>query len=450
MKKIIILTIFLVLLSSVVYAAGTSFDNAEQINAGEIKSGKLSDDQIDYYKVNVNSGQEIVVNIAYGGGGNVFYFYNDKREQKTSSGLSGADKGFSYYYFASSTENGVYYLAIARSYGQPEYNLNISYIDASDAGSGKDIGISFEDAYLIKEGAYNGTTFSGNHGTDKSDMYKIELKKDDRLTVVFTPQMFLTNGKYSSVDVDLFDSNRNKLLSKGTQNPGSIFNISYLSKVDQILYMSVGNYDGGLYHMDVKIEPNQKEKICTPKDQHCSDDYYSVEQCSDDGTEWGVVKKCDNGCAYSSDGTYGCVEKTASTSFEAPTSTKVGGSSVLGAYLKALLAKATLYFVISVGAVVFIIILIIILVVVLNSKKGKQSETKSTAPVEPDNTISAPITDINIPEPLTPEEEEKVNKILPIVKNLRQKNNSDDQIKKAFLDKGWDEKIVNEAMNRSK
>lgn len=110
-----------------------------------------------------------------------------------------------------------------------EYELTEYY----DAGLGTDAGSDFDHAYPINPGTCNGYLSLQASGSDKSDWYFVELKSGQTISLKLIP------GVEDSIQFELYDQNRNRLIQVKPKNPGAIVNDSWTSSISQYIYIAI-------------------------------------------------------------------------------------------------------------------------------------------------------------------------------------------------------------------
>ena len=360
-KSVIIILLFLMLLMPLVSAAGTSFDDAQMISVGDY-SGVATKDSPVYYKIVIGSGQRVNINISYSlieknGHGRV-EFFDESRESITKSDSDyvthenptqkievhrvAADPGATLYMKVSAYGEYDWYASSL------SYYLIISLEDNSDIGSGKDAGADFDTAMPILPGYYpKNWLIAGESGNDEKDMYKLDLKKNEKLTIKLTPETKALLG------LAIYDGNRALQYHREAPNTGAIISVDYMGSNDQTVYVAAlrdfGGALGGYYSLNLSVE--QVQAVCSAGAKKC--DGNSLMQCSSDGTKFTLYKTCDYGCKNNACSSPPSSQKTTSSS----SSDNLGAA---GTVLGGIFGAAVLYIIVVIilGILSFVLWLI--------------------------------------------------------------------------------------------
>ncbi|MEM2900363.1 MAG: fibronectin type III domain-containing protein [Thermoplasmata archaeon] len=174
-------------------AASAYTSSAPLITAG-IHSGYLcSDDNNDWYRINVPKNKYIYVNITPNSHLRVdvvlrLYGGTTPRDSDTGIGLGDEVEVCDF------TEDAQEYgLGISLQEGYGAYNFTVEFGEQNDAGSGRDAGKEYLDAVWIDNGTYQGQFV----GLETEDWYNINLTDGDAITVSCKP------GVNSKIKVEL-------------------------------------------------------------------------------------------------------------------------------------------------------------------------------------------------------------------------------------------------------
>ena len=315
MKRVILTACLLLLtisLLSFVSAAGTSFDDAQLVTPGEYSSGVLAKGQVDYYKIDLKSGQYLSLIGEFFNNpdstGKISSFptgiittYNPLRETlfKATKYESKAPKiVVKNEYTASSKESGMIYFSVAAQLSATgTYTLKVSLEDYSDAGSGEDVADTFEGVYQLELGkSYTGSVVAGTYGKDTKDMYRLSVKKGSKIGIKLTPESTALLG------ISVYNSDREKISSNEGANEGAISSLEYTSPESGDLYFSVDRdfygAAGGKYTLELSDLGKGTLPVCTPFKEACSSKKDSVQICSSDGLSWSLKQKCASKSCY--------------------------------------------------------------------------------------------------------------------------------------------------------
>lgn len=268
----------LIILSSFVVAYGTSFENAELIGPGTYEgSGFEVKDPPAYYKINLPSGTEYKMIMTSEGTYNNCMNFNlyDLNRKKLAGGdceNSGALLRWGGYAEQESSE---YYLVLNSGsdgvgdwYYTKNFRLVVEERDVGDAGLGIDVGANFEDALLVEPGTIEGTVIAGCCGNDEKDMYKIDLKKNQNLSLKVTPlKLDSSTTSYPDLSAIIYGEDRRSVISSIYNGEGQIFSLNYFSPMDQTVYFAIlRDSVGGKYSVEVVVKEGQPAKKETTRD----------------------------------------------------------------------------------------------------------------------------------------------------------------------------------------
>ncbi|MCK4393149.1 PPC domain-containing protein, partial [Candidatus Bipolaricaulota bacterium] len=192
---------FLVLCLAMVLLLGTSVFASEQNDAGsgndagDDRQGALSlgtgtftgflgdDDREDWYKIELERGAIVSVNLAVPETANFDLHLNPSGPHsiaRSTYGAAGQDEAIYQYAVG---QAGTCYIRVVLRDGEGEYQLTLGVRNQNDARSGQDASNEREGAYLLTPGTFTG--FLGDD--DKEDWYKIEdLGQGQILSIGFT------------------------------------------------------------------------------------------------------------------------------------------------------------------------------------------------------------------------------------------------------------------------
>jgi len=228
--------------------AGNSFAQALTIGAGSYTGFIDSTDTNDYYKVNLSSGQMILVYLTPPTGSDFdLYLYNPSQSQVASSTLSGNQTDTVSYM---ATSSGDYYIRVKQWSGSGVYSFTVwlsSVTTQNDWSSGTDAGNSRDQALAISPGSGTGYMDS----TDTDDYYKVNVASGSEMSVILNPP----TG--SDFDLYLYDSNGSQVASS-TLSGSQTDTINYTATSAGDWYIRVHLYSGeGTYSLQVSTSsPN--------------------------------------------------------------------------------------------------------------------------------------------------------------------------------------------------
>jgi hypothetical protein len=164
---------------------------------------------------------------------------------------------------SSSRESYTYYIVVhsdlTTSLYDFRYSINVSVIDHFDAASGTDAGDTFESAYRIAPGVYNGhladsNTGADDHGSDDSaDFYKVDLSTAGNISLRIEP------GSKLGVKVSVYGPNRDELGSSYSPNPGAAVELEVKASAPGTYYIGLEPYSSSTYgdysfNLSVKVQ----------------------------------------------------------------------------------------------------------------------------------------------------------------------------------------------------
>jgi hypothetical protein len=178
-----------------------------------------------------------------------------------------------------------------------------------DAGSSTDAGTSFDQALTISPGTYTSylTGYSGiinAVGDDWQDIYKINLQKG--VTYLFK----VTPPSKTTLDLKLYDANRQLLEENSSANAGAIVSLSLTPAANTSVYLTVAHseyaYQDAL--VDYKLEANSSVPLTqfyTCNNQECEaiGEFSSISTCHQSTTKTCYSSSTCNGQCNSSTST---------------------------------------------------------------------------------------------------------------------------------------------------
>jgi len=219
-------------------AGGSSFGTATPLATGQYQGGALLAWQEPfYYSVRVGAGQQITAEArSFAQSGCTVYLYGDNQEELTYSydtnpkiiWLANADKSVH-----------TYYLKIVNDASDvSSFTLSVALANYYDAGSSTDAGATFDQALTIAPGTYTSylTGYAGitdDVGDDWQDVYKIGLQKG------VTYEFKVTPPSKTTLDLKLYDANRQLLKEESSANEGAIVTLSLIPAANTNIFLSV-------------------------------------------------------------------------------------------------------------------------------------------------------------------------------------------------------------------
>ena len=196
-KKVIMLAIGLMLILSTfvvgigsVSAQGDGWDDTEEIEAPGVWNGELNvDNEEDYWKFELEESQIVTINFTAEVDANLrleLYEPTDLgRDQafrlESADGVTDSDD----YMIANGTATDYWFIKVYENFGDyGSYSFEIDITYQNDAGSGGDVASTFDEAYEIEEGGYEGILGD----MDEKDMYKINLEESQVVNIDFTAE----------------------------------------------------------------------------------------------------------------------------------------------------------------------------------------------------------------------------------------------------------------------
>ena len=274
-------------------AGGSSFGTAVLLNPGQYQGGPLQEWQAPiYYSIQVKAGQQITAEAkSFTESGCTVILYNENQEELISNydtnpkviWLANADK---------SVHN--YYLKISNDASAVEsFTLDVSLTDYYDANSSTDAGATFDQALTVTPGTYTSylTGYSGIMnavGDDWQDVYKIGLKKG------VTYEFKVTPPSKTTLDLKLYDANRQLLKEESSANGGAIVALSLVSSADTNVFLSVENSEYAYQDSLVNYKLEAKSSVPLTKFYACDGDYCELvsEFTSKDDCQKSTTKTC--------------------------------------------------------------------------------------------------------------------------------------------------------------
>lgn len=296
------LIVFVSFVSAVSY--GTSFETAKLIGPGIYdESGIARDSPSAYYKIEVPPGKGYKIDFLASGSVDDLSFYDSDRSKLISYDTS----SHPVLYFAGYTgqKSSNYYLVLSSSgsWGpwsfSDHFHLVIEPIEVKDSVTGTDIYSDFDNAVLLsKDGPYgiDKAITGATNAWDNGDMYKFDLKKNEKISIKGTPKKDPWASNYGVFFLNLYDQDRKSIASK-TSSSGALFSAEYISPKDQTVYFSVAREErdwGGPYSLDVSVEDAGNVELCNAGEKKCSDG--NVVKCNTDGVGWKLYSECEKGC----------------------------------------------------------------------------------------------------------------------------------------------------------
>jgi hypothetical protein len=265
MKKIMIIGIvFAILVSSLVSALGNSFETAEQITPGTYSESNIpSGASPVFYKINVDQGQRLVVDLAFTAKGTPsgdVYLYDESRSEIFNKFSEQVKVG---YLFGSEKSSYVVYIKILGmdnwQYSNG-YSMTVSLEDNYDADAQTDAGDVFDTALEISPGSYTSNWLNPDvsgypPGNDKKDIFKVPVNKNDKVAVKLTPSSDLF------ARVSIYDLNRKLVAEKEAFNPGEIIDLNLVAVEGQEVYIEVSGDKRGSYSFNINLNSATSEEI---------------------------------------------------------------------------------------------------------------------------------------------------------------------------------------------
>ncbi|MCX6737387.1 MAG: zinc ribbon domain-containing protein [Candidatus Parcubacteria bacterium] len=238
-------------------AGGTSLGTAVSLSPGQYQGGALLSWQDPfYYSVRVGAGQQMIAEArSFAQSGCTVSLYGDNQEELTFSydtnpkiiWLANADKSVYTYYLKISND----------ASDVSSFTLSVALTNYYDAGSSTDAGATFDQALTIAPGTYTSylTGYAGitdDVGDDWQDVYKIGLQKG------VTYEFKVTPPSKTTLDLKLYDANRQLLKEESSANAGAIVTLSLIPAANTNIFLSVIN--SGYSYQDAlvnyKLEAN--------------------------------------------------------------------------------------------------------------------------------------------------------------------------------------------------
>lgn len=285
---------------STIPVGGSSFGTATLLGPGTYQ-GSMIEEEITFYRVQANAGQEIKVEI--NSNDTWITIFNDKEEE-----LQFGDGDEPVYWLPNSDKSThSLYLKISNEAFAPieSFTLKISLINRYDANSQTDAGDTFEKALNITTGEYQGY-LSGTYplmtpkGDDFKDYYKLSVKKGITYTFKVTPP------SADEIGLELFSVNRESIDEKSSANSGAIVNLSLAPIADTNIFILVahdGPISGEVLNYKLNIDtsvPLTKFYVCAGESCGLAGEFSSKEACQISTTKTCYSSvNCDDQCGGS-------------------------------------------------------------------------------------------------------------------------------------------------------
>ena len=191
LNKAAILSILLLTVSIIPIGASAdqpgndAFGTAEEINEGTHTGSLSQTDEVDYYKITLNSSTIISITFSSDALDDMsLAFYNPSQEEVFILYSSEGTKETDSYYLANETTSAYWYVKIDRYYSESGgYTFSVDLDKQNDAESGVDVSEDHPEAYEIEPK----TEINGYLGDlDEADMYKVMLSPSSIVTLSFS------------------------------------------------------------------------------------------------------------------------------------------------------------------------------------------------------------------------------------------------------------------------
>jgi len=280
-------------------AGGSSFETAILLGPGTYQ-GSLAEDEVIFYRVQANAGQEI--KIETNSGDTWLVIYSDGKEELQ---WSGSDK-FVHWLPNSEKSTHTFYLEISNEAFEPieSFTLQISLINRYDANFQTDAGDTFEKALNVTTGEYQGY-LAGTYpamtpkGDDFKDYYRVSVKKGTTYTFRVTPP------SADEIGLELFNLNRESIDENSSANPGAIVNLSLSPTANTDIFILVehgGPISGEVLSYKLNIDtstPLTRFYVCEEESCELAGEFSSKEECQ---------KATAKDCYQTSSCSGGCIE----------------------------------------------------------------------------------------------------------------------------------------------
>ena len=243
---------------------GDSFETAVPLSLGNYQGGTLEEDSEGYYLIDseVKPGQEIQVQVLFGGTNLGVFLYNQNRQKLTAKEYVGEDDDSSLYWLNGASSPQKYYFRVKNQAinAATLKSVSIKIVNRFDANSQTDAGGSFENALPIEAGQYQGYLDFNYEASDKEDFYKVNLERGQKLTVKVTPPQDLY------IELRIYDKNRSELVNQYSENEGAIITGSIQALTADVFYFAVAPaYEEymdqpGQYSLDISGATPETEK----------------------------------------------------------------------------------------------------------------------------------------------------------------------------------------------
>ena len=222
---------------------------------GNYQGGTLEEDSEGYYLIDseVKPGQEIQVQVLFGGTNLGVFLYNQNRQKLTAKEYVGEDDDSSLYWLNGASSPQKYYFRVKNQAinAATLKSLSVKIVNRFDTNSQTDAGGSFENALPIGAGQYQGYLDFNYEASDKEDFYKVNLERGQKLTVKVTPPQDLY------IELRIYDKNRSELVNQYSENEGAIVTGSIQALTADVFYFAVAPAYGedrdqpGQYSLDI-------------------------------------------------------------------------------------------------------------------------------------------------------------------------------------------------------
>jgi PKD repeat protein len=209
---------------------------------GEKQEGGQRDNE-DYYSIEVEEGQLIILQLTIPGNAN--YQISLLNPNKNSRGSSITQKDSrNLDYVADST--GTWYIKINRVSGEGEYQLSVDIKNQDDAVSGKDAGKSVQEAIPLSPGTITGFLKAG----DNEDYYSIKVEEGQLIILQLT---IPGNANYQ---ISLLNPNKNSRGSASTEK--ELKTLDYVADSTGTWYIKIYRSSGeGEYQLSINISAGE-------------------------------------------------------------------------------------------------------------------------------------------------------------------------------------------------
>jgi hypothetical protein len=257
------LVLFLMVATTVI-AAGESFDTAIPVEYEKRYKHVAEGENLKvYYTLNLKPGEGIDVAV-FPGLGLDYEFLDQDRKTFDRSHFISRDTNI-YESLSTDFKPDQIYLTFYLRELYKNFEFKVKKYTLYDAGIKGDAPSTFDGAVPLQTGRYENSNPGANKpnaritGNDKADMYKISVKKNQKLVVKLTP-----NEEYVG-DVQIFDSNRRPAnYVNFLPVPGEINIEEYNTYEDQDLFIKVTGDRGLDYILDISFEEADPREEAPP------------------------------------------------------------------------------------------------------------------------------------------------------------------------------------------